>query len=80
MINEQTRREARQKWGMGETPLIGIIARLSDVKGIDILIKAMPLILKEIPSANLLIAGQGPEESAFKEIDSRPVIINQGPF
>ena len=45
---------------MGDGPLIGIIARLSDVKGIDVLIKAMPLVLKEIPSANLMIVGQGP--------------------
>lgn len=68
MTNEQRRREARQKLGMGDTLLIGIIARLSDVKGIDILIKAMPFVLKEIPTANLLIAGQGPEEAALKKL------------
>jgi glycosyltransferase involved in cell wall biosynthesis len=51
-----------------DAPLIGIIARLSDVKGIDILIKAMPLILKEIPSANLMIAGRGPEEGNLKQL------------
>jgi len=68
MTTDQRRRDLRQKMGMGEVPLIGIIARLSDVKGIDILIKAMPIILKEIPSANLLIAGQGPEEAALKKL------------
>jgi glycosyltransferase involved in cell wall biosynthesis len=68
MTNEHMRLEARKKTDMGTTPLIGIIARLSDVKGINILIKAMPLILKEIPSANLLIAGQGPQEVALKKL------------
>ena len=68
MTNDQMRREARQKWEIADTPLIGIIARLSDVKGIPILIKAMPLILKKVPSANLLIAGQGPEENALKKL------------
>jgi glycosyltransferase involved in cell wall biosynthesis len=68
MANEQMRREARQRTGMGDGPLIGLIARLSDVKGIDILIKAMPLILKEIPSANLLVAGQGPQEVILKKL------------
>jgi glycosyltransferase involved in cell wall biosynthesis len=68
LVNDQMRRDARQKWGITQTPLIGIIARLSDVKGIDILIRAMPLIIKEIPSANLLIAGQGPEENALKKL------------
>ena len=75
MTNDQMRREARQKMDMGDTPLIGIntpligvIARLSDVKGIDILIRAMPFVLKEIPSVNLLIAGQGPQEAALKKL------------
>jgi len=68
MTNERRRREARQKIGMGDAPIIGIIARLSDVKGIDVLIRAMPLILKKIPSVNLLIAGQGPEEGDLKKL------------
>jgi glycosyltransferase involved in cell wall biosynthesis len=68
MTNDRMRREARQRTGMGDSPLIGIIARLSDVKGIDVLIKAMPLVLKEIPSVNLLIAGQGQEETALKKL------------
>lgn len=67
-VDDQMRRAARKKWGIADTPLIGIIARLSDVKGIDILIKAMPAIIKEIPSAHLLIAGQGPEENALKKL------------
>ncbi len=68
MTDEKMRRAARQKWGIADGPLIGIIARLSDVKGIDILIKAMPLVLKQVPSANLLIAGQGPEEAVLKKL------------
>jgi glycosyltransferase involved in cell wall biosynthesis len=68
MTNDKMRRAARQKWELSDVPLIGVIARLSDVKGIDILIKAMPLILKKVPSANLLIAGQGPEENALKKL------------
>jgi glycosyltransferase involved in cell wall biosynthesis len=68
MVSEQLRRDVRQKYGLGDAPLIGIIARLSEVKGIDVLIKAMPLVLKEVPSAKLLIAGQGPEEKALREL------------
>ena len=54
--------------GINEIKLIGIIARLSDVKGISVLIKAMANVLIEIPSANLMIVGQGPEESALKKL------------
>jgi len=68
LINEASRQELRQKLGLGDSPLIGIISRLSDVKAIDVLIKAMPLILKELPSANLLIAGQGPQEVPLKQL------------
>jgi len=66
MANEQMRREARERMNMGDVPLIGIVARLSDVKGIDVLLKAMPVVLKEIPSVNLMIVGQGPEEDHLK--------------
>lgn len=63
------RRSVREQWGISAAaPLIGIIARLSSVKGIDILIKAMPAVLKEVPEARLIIVGQGPEESALKKL------------
>ena len=68
IANEDQRRSIRQNWAMGDTPLIGFIGRLSDVKGIPVLIKAMPLILKEIPSANLMIIGQGPQEALLKKL------------
>ena len=68
MANEKLRRSVRKKMDMGDTPLIGIIARLSDVKGISVLIKAMPNVLKEIPSAHLMIVGQGPEDAALKKL------------
>ncbi|MDE2028323.1 MAG: glycosyltransferase family 4 protein [Candidatus Omnitrophica bacterium] len=63
------RRLVRQEWKIaGNTPLIGIIARLSDVKGIDVLIRAMPRVLKEMPGARLMIVGQGPEEAHLKKL------------
>ena len=68
MTDEPKRRQLRQGLKLGDVPLIGIIARLSDVKGIDILIKAMPRVLKMIPSANLMIVGQGPQEADLKKL------------
>jgi len=40
--------------------LVGAVGRLSEEKGMDILVDAMPYILREFPSLNLLIAGDGP--------------------
>lgn len=49
----------KKKLGLGNGPVIGIIARLSDVKGHIYLIQAMKLVLEKYPEAQLLIFGEG---------------------
>jgi glycosyltransferase involved in cell wall biosynthesis len=58
----------RQKYNLKDEPVAGIIARLSEVKGQDILIKAMSHVLKEIPHAKLLIIGEGKTEVALRAL------------
>ena len=48
--------------------VIGNVSRLTREKGQDLLIKAMPEILKEIPHALLLIVGEGLDRSYFQKI------------
>ena len=55
----KSKMEIRNNLGLGDGPVVGIIARLSDVKGHTYLIKAMPAVLKRIPQAQLLIVGEG---------------------
>jgi glycosyltransferase involved in cell wall biosynthesis len=50
---------AKQALGLGEGFVIGIIARLSDVKGHVYLIQAMKDVVRQFPRAQLLIAGEG---------------------
>jgi glycosyltransferase involved in cell wall biosynthesis len=57
--DNSARIDARKKFGVSEGFLLGMIARLSDVKGHKYLIQAMPEILKIFPEAKLLIVGQG---------------------
>ncbi len=52
-------KQERTALGLKDGPVIGIIARLSDVKGHIYLIQAMALVLRDIPSAQLLIIGEG---------------------
>jgi len=52
-------RMARLALGLGEGPVIGIVARLSDVKGHIYLIQAMKEVLHKLPQAQLLIVGEG---------------------
>ncbi|MFA5145400.1 MAG: glycosyltransferase family 4 protein [Candidatus Omnitrophota bacterium] len=55
----KTRAGIKERFGLGKGPVVGIVARLSDVKGHTYLIEAMEGVLKDIPEAALLIAGEG---------------------
>ena len=58
----------RRKYGLGEEPVMGIIARLSEVKGQDILIMAMKTVAEQIPDAKLIIAGEGKTEPLLRKM------------
>jgi len=49
----------KREFGLNNGPVLGIIARLSDVKGHIYLIKAMKLVLDKVPDAQLLVVGEG---------------------
>ncbi|MBP7216044.1 MAG: glycosyltransferase family 4 protein [Candidatus Omnitrophica bacterium] len=49
----------KEKLGLRQGPVIGIIARLSDVKGHQFLIQAMKTVIAQFPTASLLIVGEG---------------------
>ena len=42
----------------GDTPVIGMAARLASEKGVEVLLEALPRVLKEHPRARVLFAGQ----------------------
>jgi glycosyltransferase involved in cell wall biosynthesis len=44
------------------------VGRLVEKKGVEFLIKAMPLILLEMPNAKLIIGGSGPDEKKLKNL------------
>lgn len=63
----------RQMAGAGEcpydtrrTPTIVAVGRLSREKGVDVLIDAMPGVLRRFPDAQLTILGEGPLEAELK--------------
>ncbi|MFA5725602.1 MAG: glycosyltransferase family 4 protein [Candidatus Omnitrophota bacterium] len=51
--------QMKKNLGLSDGPVIGIIARLSDVKGHKYLITAMKKVLEKYPAAQLLIVGTG---------------------
>ena len=51
----------------GPVPLVTFSGRLERSKGADVLIAAFARILREVPDAHLLVAGDGPEAPALRQ-------------
>jgi glycosyltransferase involved in cell wall biosynthesis len=63
-------RERKGKLGLKDGPVIGIVARLSDVKGHSYLIEAMKDVVGAFPQAQLLIVGDGKEkENLLRQVN-----------
>jgi glycosyltransferase involved in cell wall biosynthesis len=58
----------REKIGVGSSPLIFFIGRLTWVKGADMLLLAMPRIIQEIPEAKLVMIGAGEMEEILRRM------------
>ena len=67
LLDTKTQLATKQEFGLKGGPIIGIIGRLSDVKGHTYLIEAFKNILSAFPHAQLLIVGEGPMENRLKK-------------
>ncbi len=80
VLDSQTKKEKRLEFNLGTRPVIGIIARLSDVKGQDILIRAIPKIALQIPEVKLMIVGVGKMEKELKDLVAQLKLEDQVGF
>jgi glycosyltransferase involved in cell wall biosynthesis len=48
----------RSKHNLGDEPVIGIICRLATEKGVEVLLKALPIVRQQFPNVRVLQAGQ----------------------
>jgi phosphatidylinositol alpha-1,6-mannosyltransferase len=58
----------RERLGLGERPVVVCVSRLVARKGQDVLVRAMPSILRAVPEAVLLIVGDGPYRPALEQL------------
>jgi len=59
-VPPEAREEVRRELGIGEeTPVLGVVAALTDHKGHRYLLEAMPQVLEAFPGSVLLLAGDG---------------------
>ena len=67
--NKVERGAVRRELGLGEdAALVGIVAVLRSGKDHGIFLKAIPLVVKAVPSARFVIAGDGPQRRRIVEL------------
>jgi PEP-CTERM/exosortase A-associated glycosyltransferase len=63
-------------------PVLGFLGSFYDYEGLDLLIRALPLIRQKIPSTMLLLVGGGPQKAALeqliKQLDLTDAVIMPG--
>ena len=64
----EARSALRERYGLGDAPVILCLSRLVPRKGQDTLIRALPAIRDEIPGARLLIVGGGPYRAKLESM------------
>ncbi|HNX80848.1 MAG TPA: glycosyltransferase family 4 protein [Candidatus Omnitrophota bacterium] len=69
-LRAQDREDLKRRLGLHAGPVVGIIARLSDVKGHRYLIAAMKDVIAVHPAAQLLIVGEGREKVSLVRLVS----------
>jgi len=60
--------ELKNKYNLSNKKIIVTISRLQERKGQDYVIRAMPLVLKDIPNTHYLIVGDGEERERLEKL------------
>jgi PEP-CTERM/exosortase A-associated glycosyltransferase len=59
--------ELKMKLGLGTSRVLGFIGSFYAYEGLDLLLDALPAILKQMPDVKVLLVGGGPQEVALKQ-------------
>ena len=57
----------KMKLGLGASRVLGFIGSFYAYEGLDLLIAALPAILKQMPDVKVLLVGGGPQDAALKQ-------------
>ncbi|NLE64769.1 MAG: glycosyltransferase family 4 protein [Elusimicrobia bacterium] len=66
----EAREALKARWGFSSRSLLGTVARLSPVKGLHVLLKALPKVLSDVPEAACVMIGKGPSGRILKKMVS----------
>jgi glycogen(starch) synthase len=67
-VIEQPDEALRQELGVGDGPVLGFIGSFYGYEGIDLLLRAVPSILRAYPTTTVLLVGGGPAEAQLKQL------------
>ena len=59
--------ELKLRLGLGNSRVLGFIGSFYAYEGLDLLIAALPAILKQMPDVKVLLVGGGPRDAALKQ-------------
>lgn len=82
-INETERANLpiwRTQHALGQGPLLLTAARLVRRKGIDIVLRALPHIVREVPNVHYAVVGSGPERSKLERLAHELGVSNRVTF
>ena len=51
----------REEMHLGQVPIVGLVGRLAKEKGVDIFLRAAAQVLRDFPSAQFVVVGDGPD-------------------
>jgi PEP-CTERM/exosortase A-associated glycosyltransferase len=77
---EQPDEKLRQELGLGTGPVLGFIGSFYGYEGIDLVLKALPGVLRVHPQATVLLVGGGPAEASLKQLAAQLGIEKQVRF
>ncbi|WP_343731713.1 TIGR04063 family PEP-CTERM/XrtA system glycosyltransferase [Duganella sp.] len=60
-----------QRLGLHGQPLLGFVGSFYAYEGLDLLLQAMPPMLKTVPALQLLLVGGGPQESRLRKLSAQ---------
>ncbi|HEX2315428.1 MAG TPA: glycosyltransferase family 4 protein [Thermomonospora sp.] len=70
--------DVRERYGLGDRPVVLSVSRLVPRKGQDLLIRALPRVRRAVPGATLLIVGSGPYERRLRRMAGDGVVFAGG--
>jgi phosphatidyl-myo-inositol dimannoside synthase len=74
------RATVRERYGLGDRPVVVCVSRLVPRKGQDTLLRAWPAVLSKVPDAALLIVSGGPYAKTLHQLAARTGIADSVTF